>query len=146
MDRLQQIEVDRLLLARETLFARVHSIEESIDEILGGPYPLPDPPKLRSMTRKKGKAPRKQTTKAKAAAKPPTIRTLNDDETGYRVTYRSDGREVSEIHADTAVPRKLLGVESDALILMTIATVDANAQVVDVLWARADDPVAKSPN
>lgn len=40
----QRIQTDRLLMLREERLARIHDIEQRIEQILGRSYPLDPPP------------------------------------------------------------------------------------------------------
>lgn len=122
----QQIRLNQLLLEREALFVRIHDCEQAAARLLGEPYPF-ERPSLPSDQRGKRKA-----VKAGGPGRDP-LRRLEPGEAGYRLVYRSFGREVTEEHEDVEALRTLLASQTAQLQVVRLETVSAAGTVVAVL-------------
>jgi hypothetical protein len=139
----RQIRVNELLLQREELFLRIHSVETEIERLLGGPYPFTRPPlpSDRRAKRKAGAASAPTTvagffasrSSPASGSKPPspssppvTLRRLADDEAAYRVTYLQFNREVVETHPELGAVTTLLAAQAAHLRVLKVETIDAS--------------------
>lgn len=59
----QRIQIDRLLMHREERLARIHSIEQRIENLLGQSYPFDPPPPRSALSAKKRKYPAEERLK-----------------------------------------------------------------------------------
>ena len=123
------IAINSLLIEREAEFARVHSIEAQISELLGAPYPLEPPEVVVPSTIKK------KATKATRAAKvkPLKVRRLAEGEVAYRFTWIDKGQtvvnELTELKAvDTLIHDALPGMK-----LLKVETLDLDSNTVELL-------------
>ncbi len=129
------MRVDRLLLAREERFARIHAIEREVESILGQPYPFDPPPadlpSLAPRKQQKKRASRKP-KKSPAAKSSAPVRPLRPGESAYRVTYTgTDGTQRTEIHHDTEALGTFLAALAPAVL--RIETVDTEGEGVEIL-------------
>ncbi|MEY4487602.1 MAG: hypothetical protein RIQ79_110 [Verrucomicrobiota bacterium] len=126
MRRDQQIRVNELLLQREELFLRIHSVETEVTRILGGPFPfvLHELPSARRVKRKVGDARPASAATAPRPVKSPaeSLRRLETGEAGYRVTYRQFSKIVVEEHFEFEAVRTLLACQSAQLQVQKIET------------------------
>lgn len=123
----QQIQINRLLLAREELFVRVHEFEQAAAALLGEPYPFTRPA-LPCDAKPKRKA-----TAPRAASPSESLRQLEGLETTYRVTYRRFGQVVTEDHDDLDALRTLLSSQGANLTVTRIETTDLGGRTKAVL-------------
>ncbi|CAA6677417.1 MULTISPECIES: hypothetical protein [unclassified Lentimonas] len=125
------IAINSLLIEREAEFARVHSIEAQISELLGAEYPFDPPEVIVPSTIKK------KPTKAKKAAKakPLKVRRLADGEIAYRFTWIDKGQtvtnELTELKAiDTLIDDALPGMK-----LLKVETLDFDSATIETLYS-----------
>ena len=110
----QRIQIIEWLMQREMLFARVHELEQSVNEIFGGEYPL-SAPELPSRRKKKPR-PKAKKKPAPKAWKPPVIRKFRDEENRYRIDFVFNDTPRVEFHTQaqllkTFLAARLPGVE-----------------------------------
>ena len=124
------IAINSLLIEREAEFARVHSIEAQISELLGAEYPFAPPEVIVPSTIKK------KPTKAKKAAKakPLKVRRLASGEVGYRFTWIDKGQtvtnELTELKAvDALIQDALPGMKQ-----LKVETLDFDSATVETLY------------
>ena len=124
------IAINSLLIEREAEFARVHSIEAQISELLGAEYPFPPPEVTIPSTIKKKARKAKRTGKVAA----PKIRRLAPGEIAYRITWIDKGQtvanEVTELKAvDTLIHDSLPGMK-----LLKVETLDFDSASLETLY------------
>lgn len=126
------IAINGLLIKREAAFARVGSIEQSINELLGGDYPFPTPEAIPTSTQKR-KA-KKKAAKAPKAKGPPKLRRLRAPEVAYRIHTMVKGeaqsRELTDLKPiDSIVKGQIAGIR-----LSKVETLDSKGDAVEVLF------------
>ncbi|MCH8474902.1 MAG: hypothetical protein LAT55_06710 [Opitutales bacterium] len=142
------LQIDRLLLRRELLFAQVAHTEETIEDLLGEAYPFPDPPDLPSRQKRRAKKAASR-RKAKGVDKGKgqnavRLRALQDGETGYGLVWRQeDGSERKDWLEDLAPIENALRRPSESLQPIRIETVDKEGKCVQVLWETS--PIENEP-
>lgn len=145
------MQIDRLLLRRELLFSQVAQIEENIEDILGQPYPFPEPPELPSSQKRRRAGKRKSGSGGRpnnfgrAGSEPSVnLRGLGEGEAGYAVIWLSEEQKEScEIVSDGPLIEKSLSRPSASLQIIRVETVDKEGERVEVLWESAknfDEP------
>lgn len=126
------IAINSLLIEREAAFARVHTAENRINELLGGDYPFEAPNAILPSSIKKGA--RKKPKKAKAKVVTIKPRRLNLSEVAYRITWSEKGRtseqNATELKHLTALLQKTL----PGMKLLKIETVDLHGQSVEIIF------------
>lgn len=125
------VAVNSLLIERETCLADLSHIESTLSDILGQPYPFPEPATPLPSTRKGKRAKALKQPKAKAA---PKIRRLKDGETGYRVTLLENGEQKTHDLLDFAPFQKLIANPLPHQRIQTVATLGDTQQVADTLY------------
>jgi hypothetical protein len=114
------IQINQLLLERETCLSEVFSLEQQISIVLGQRYPLDLPVDLPSLQTRK----RKRAVKNEAAA-PIRLRELNSaHEYAYRIVYTDQDVRHEELHTD---PRALALLLNTDLPRIRVETIDAVA-------------------
>jgi hypothetical protein len=123
------IAINSLLIEREAEFARVHSIEAQISELLGAAYPF-EPPKITIPSTIK-----KKPGKAKRAAKvaPLKIRRLAPGEIAYRFTWIDQGQTVTNELTDLKAVNELINDSLPGMKLLKIETLNFDSEVVQTL-------------
>ena len=139
MDHHRQLTLDRLLLQREEKLARVAAIERRIEEVLGRPYPLPEPPDLPSRRKppRRPKARKKNMAKsAKPSFKEVKIRPLQEGETAYCLRYRWKGEEEvrEEMLDDPALLGAFLSYPGEQAEVFRLETCRTDGQPGERLW------------
>ncbi|NCD31843.1 MAG: hypothetical protein EOL87_00345 [Spartobacteria bacterium] len=105
----QTIAINERLISREEEFMRIYRIERDIARMIGQEYPIPDPPDdLPSRMRPQKTAKKPAKTAKKESQKTIRLRSLQSDETAYRLIYRYDGAIREEIHLHTKTLQNLL--------------------------------------
>lgn len=126
------IAINSLLIQREAAFARVHTVEARIAELLGGEsYPFEAPAVILPSSIKKKATKAKKSNQAKN--KPLKPRRLNDDEAAYRLTWIDKGQQTEQSATDLKSITTLLNDSLPGLKLLKIETVDINGEVVETL-------------
>ena len=135
----QQIQINNLLLNREELFVRVYDLEHAAAAILGEPYPFTRP-SLPSDVRLKRKPSALRSESSSATRE--SLRTLEGQETAYRVTYRRFDQVVTEVHDDLDALRTLLFSQGNNLRVTRVETIDLGGRTRAVLleFATAVEP------
>jgi hypothetical protein len=132
------IAINSLLIEREAAFARVHSIESRISELLGEPYPF-SAPAVELPSKIKNRA--KKTTKQKGTkSKPFKPRRLNADEVAYRLTLIDKGQVIEQSATDLKHVTTLLADSLPGMKLQKVETVDLNNKSVEVLMSNDPTP------
>ena len=133
----QRIELEHLLLQREGAYARVHQAEAEIHKIFGEEFPLPPPPEDVAT----GPVTKKKTRKKRVAAKKkavPKIRTLDPDESAYRIIFLQEGSEVEEVHTDRKAIQNLFKTGAADEAVVRIETLDASGSTVEPIYEREE--------
>lgn len=125
----QQIQINELLLHREEAFARIYDIEQEINALLGAAYPF-TVPQLPSHTKPKKKRAKKKTSKLIK------LRTLEANESAYKIVYEQDGQTMTETHTQLAAVEQLLQLQATTLIVSEIFAIDSTGDVVSVLYQK----------
>jgi hypothetical protein len=124
------IAINRLLIEREAAFARLHALENRVNQLLGADYPFEAPEvTLPSSIKKKLKKPKKAKKKP-AKLKP---RRLKDDETAYQVTWSYKGQTTTQTATELKQLLPLLEAPLPAMKLLEIATVGIEGEPVEIL-------------
>jgi hypothetical protein len=123
------IAINSLLIEREAEFARVHSIEAQMAELLGAPYPLEPPEVIVPSTIKK------KATKATRAAKvkPLKVRRLAEGEVAYRFTWIDKGQTVINELTELKTVETLIHDTLPGMKLLKIETLDLDSNTVERL-------------
>ena len=124
------IQINQLLLERETCLSEVFDLEQQISIVLGQRYPLTLPVDLPSAQKRK----MKRTKKQKKAA-PIRLRELNlASEYAYRIIYTDLEVRHEELHTDPRALALLLNTDLPHIRVETIDTVtrDENQTLVSV--------------
>jgi hypothetical protein len=123
------IAINSLLIEREAEFARVHSIEAQISQLLGAEYPF-DPPEVivPSTTRKK---PVKASRAAKVA--PIKLRRLVQGEIAYRFTWIDKGQTVTNELTELKAVDALINDALPGMKLLKVETLDFDSATVERL-------------
>jgi len=124
------IAINSLLIEREAEFARVHSIEAQISELLGAEYPFDPPEVIVPSTIKK------KPTKAKKAAKakPLKVRRLASGEVGYRFTWIDKGQTVTNELTELKAVDALIQDALPGMKLLKVETLDFDSATVETLY------------
>lgn len=125
------IAINSLLIEREAAFARVHTAESQINELLGGEYPF-EAPRTELPSSIKKKVAKRKKTKAKAATLKP--RRLNEAEVAYRLTWMDRGQAYEENCTGLKQVTALLEDALPEMKLIKIETVDIHENVVETLF------------
>lgn len=144
INRLDRLEIDRLLLLREERLAAIGLLERRIEEILGQPYPdLPPPPDLPSLRKptKQKKKTRPRSPQNPPTSAPPSIRPLIAEETAYQIRYRCEGEIREEVHTNEKMMKMVVENPGQHLVLLAIHTLNEENQLVETLYENtvADD-------
>lgn len=125
----QTIAINERLISREEEFMRIYRIERDIARIIGQEYPIPDPPADLPSRKRPQKMAKKPARPAKQEAqKTIRLRTLQSDETAYRLIYRYDGAIREELHVHTKTLQNLLNnQDASGLQFIQIDTVSRAA-------------------
>lgn len=125
------IAINSLLIEREAEFARVHSIEAQISELLGAEYPFDPPEVIVPSTIKK------KPIKAKKAAKvaPLKIRRLADGEIAYRFTWIDKGQTVTNELTELKAVDTLIGDALPGMKLLKVETLDFDSATIETLYS-----------
>lgn len=127
----EHIAINSLLIEREAAFARVHSIESQIQQLMGADYPFQAPGvELPSAIKKQATKP-KQAKKKVAKVK---TRRLGEGEAGYKLTFVENGDTTERITVDLKQIQTLLNDPLPGVRLLRIDTVDLEKQTVDTLF------------
>lgn len=125
------IAINGLLIKREAAFARVHTAESQINELLGGAYPFEAPQvELPSSIKKKVS----KSKKAKAQVTSVKPRRLNEGEIAYRLTWIDRGQTHEENCTGLKQVTALLEDALPEMKLIKIETVDIQENVVDTVF------------
>lgn len=124
------IAINSLLIEREAEFARVHSIEAQISELLGAEYPF-DPPKAVIPSTIKKKASK---TKRAPQAKPIKIRRLAEGEVAYRFTWIDKGQTVTNELTELKAVNELINDTLPGMKLLKVETLDFDSATVETLY------------
>ena len=113
------IQINQLLLERETCLSDVYDIEQQIAVVLGERYPFDMPVDLPSAQKRK----RKRAKKKKAAA-PIRLRALDlASEYAYRIVYIDADTRHEELHTDPRALALLLNTDLPHIQVQSIDTV-----------------------
>ncbi|VGO14687.1 hypothetical protein PDESU_03255 [Pontiella desulfatans] len=128
-----QIQINQKLMEREDRLAEIFELERQIHGILGGePYPLAPPDGLPS--RQKRMKPKRKAARNQAA--PVRLRKLDPEtEAAYRIVYRENQAEKSEIHTDA---RPLALLANTALPRFAIERIETVQATQDGGWERVE--------
>ena len=135
------VAVNRLLIEREGVYARVHQIEASINSLLTDtayPFPLPGVVPI-SLQKKR---PSKKST-VKIPTKPIKLRRLTDGEVAYAIKYttRRDGQKSITL-LDTVTAQEFVHSSGDSQNIEQVATVDIDSEPVEILYQQ---PASSKP-
>ncbi|NQZ58835.1 MAG: hypothetical protein HRT88_15390, partial [Lentisphaeraceae bacterium] len=130
--------IHRLLLQREREFTAVWRVECEVNKILGGDFPFgnsPDLPSSQKLAKKKAVARKRSQRLPKINT---LIRPLQQQENAFKVSY-SCGTDVFEsIHADIALIRQLMPLQTDSFTVLKVETVQlglkGECQIIEELW------------
>lgn len=126
------IAINGLLIKREVAFARVGSIEQSINELLGGDYPFPTPEAIPPSTQKrKGK---KKAAKAKKPQGPPKLRRLRSPEVAYRIHTIEQGQPQQRDASDLKPLEAIIKGTIAGIKLTKAETLNSSGEAVEVLF------------
>jgi hypothetical protein len=125
------IAINSLLIKREAAFARVHSVESRISELLGEPYPF-EAPAVELPSRNKKKA-SKASKHKQSKSKPFKPRRLNQGEVAYRLCWIDKGQEIEQCATDLKCVTSLITDSLPGLKLHKIETIDLNNETIEVL-------------
>jgi len=111
MEPLEEIQISRLLMQRETILVRIFEIEQELGTLTGAEVLIPEPPPLPSLQKRKPKR-----TQRAAAVKPsrgssPGIKLPTPEppgENAFRVRYLWQGLSQDEIHQDPRLLEQVL--------------------------------------
>ncbi len=126
------IAINGLLIEREVAFARVGSIEQSINELLGGDYPFPAPEAIPPSTQK-----RKTKKKAARAAKPkgpPKLRRLRSPEVAYRIHTIEQGQPQQREATDLKPLEAIIKGTITGIRLSKVETLNSSGEAVEVIY------------
>lgn len=128
------IQINQLLLERETCLSDVYELEQQIAVVLGERYPFDMPVELPSAQKRKRKRAKK---KKKAAAI--RLRALDvASEYAYRIVYTDTGVQREELHTDPRALALLLNTDLPHIQVHTIDTVarseDGTLSSVEILF------------
>jgi hypothetical protein len=129
------ITINSLLIERDAAFARVHTLESQISELLGEAFPF-EAPNLTlpsTLKRKPSKPP-----KAKRQAKALKPRRLNEGEAAYRITYIEKGQTSENTVTDLRGLEPLFAESLFDMQLLKIETIDFQSQTIATLFLRGD--------
>jgi len=132
IDQPTRMQIDALLIQRESQFCRVHEVENTINEILGSDYPFPSPPPLSSLTKRR--KPRTKKKEAKDKLKAFALPLLNESESAFRITYVQDGFQSTEDHLDATALNPLINRDAQSIRILRIETIDASQSIRRVLY------------
>ena len=124
------IAINSLLIEREAEFARVHSIETQISELLGAEYPF-DPPEVIVPSTIKKKASKAKRT-AKAA--PLKIRRLAAGEVAYRFTWIDKSQTVTNEVTELKSVDALINDALPGMKLLKVETLDFDSATIETLY------------
>ncbi len=125
------IAINSLLIEREAAFARVHTVENRINELLGASYPFEAPAvELPSTLKKKAT----KTKKTKATMNRIKPRRLNEDEVAYRLTWIDKGQTIEQNATELKQLHGLLEETLPGMKLLKIETLDLHSQVLEVIF------------
>jgi hypothetical protein len=131
MEKPRKIKLHEKLLQREEQFARVHSLEQQILEILvDQPYPFELRDDLPSL--QKCKKPTKHKT---VKYKEVRLRKLTDQETAYRVTYQQGMEERTEDHQLAAPIELLINRDIGEITILQVITLTADGSEEETLFS-----------
>jgi hypothetical protein len=125
------IAINSLLIEREAVFARVHTLESRMSCLLGEPYPFEAPAVTLPSSIKKMASKSKKAAKQKAPLKP---RRLNDNEVAYRLSWRDKGQAVAQELTDLRSIVALFQESLPGMKLLQIETIDLNGAVIEQLF------------
>jgi hypothetical protein len=137
----QERRIHRLLLQREREFTAVWRAECEINKILGAEYHFAEPPNLPS-SYKPVKTKNIQVARQKSPKISSLIRSLDESENAYRVTYQSEDQVFSSFQTDTNLLRSLMPLQSSHFQMTLIETVRLKSledfDSLDILWKKGD--------
>lgn len=131
------VAVNSLLIERETNLADLSHIETTISEILGQPYPFPEPSAHLPSTQKGRRVKHSRKPKAKAN-KQTKIRRLKPGEIGYRVTVLELGVRKTHDLLDIAPIQDQLSNPLPHYRILEVLTIDTALETVDTLFDSAE--------
>lgn len=126
------IAINGLLIEREVAFARVGSLEQSINELLGGDYPFPAPETIPTSTQKR-KA-KKKAAKAPKAKGPPKLRRLRSPEVAYRIHTLVKGEAQSRELTDLKPIESIVKGQVASIRLSKVETLNSKGEAVELLF------------
>ncbi len=113
------IQINQLLLERETCLSEVYDLEQQISIVLGQRYPLDAPPGLPSLQKRK-----KPRAKKKETVSPIRLRELDlAREYAYRIVYTDQDVRHEELHVDPRALALLLNTDLPHIRVQRIDTV-----------------------
>ena len=133
--------IHRLLLQREREFTAVWRVECEVNKILEGDFPFENPPDLPSFQKVK----KKKAAVRKRAQRLPKInsliRPLQQNENAYKLTYSCGSDIFESIHADMALIRQLMPLQTDSFTMLKVESVQLGlkdeCQLVEELWDKS---------
>lgn len=130
----KRLQLERLLLQREALLARVHTLETRVEEVFGDAwdFDLPDLPSMQ-------KTPKRRATRRSRATKALRAPALEPGEQAYRVCYTQAGVEVVETYADEKALARLLNLPMESVTLKSVETLDASGEVLRTVMTWESD-------
>ena len=110
MEPLEEIQISRLLMQRETILVRIFEIEQELGTLTGEEVLIPEPPPLASLQKRKPKR-AKRTAAKPSKGSSPGIRLPTPEppeENAFRVRYLWQGHAQEEIHQDPRLLEQVL--------------------------------------
>lgn len=128
----QRHTLERLLLQREALYARISLIESRIDEVLGEAYPLPAPPDSVARPRKGKSRPQKKAEREK----PFKLPALQEGEVAWELRYRSAKGVHKEVHTDAQMLQAYLAHDALRASVESLSTLAADDQPCQIIYQK----------
>lgn len=125
------IAINSLLIQREAAFARVHELEQKIDQLLGDNYPFEAPSVALPSALKKKPA---KANKAERKAAPFKPRRLNENEVGYRISSQDRGQNTQQELTDLRLIEALLAETLPDMKILKIETIDLAGTAIETLF------------
>lgn len=124
------IAINDLLIERETAFAHIVRIEDTISGILGQSYPLQPPEAILPSTVKK-KVKKRSIPKTKEASI--KLRRLNQDEVAYRVYYLEQAKPNQVDLVNVSAAQNLHDNPLPGIKVTRIVTLGADLEIAETL-------------
>ncbi len=114
-DLLQQIQINDLLIERDSLFVQIHELEQQARQLVGPDYPFP-----RGSLPSDVKAKKKKASKSQATTKAPKLEKLKEGEMAYQIAYTDKDELHIETHTNHMAIKRFVQLPSNCITIDAI--------------------------